>query len=166
MFLNKKKLPPFDQIVKLYVSSYLEKLNGHMLPKNNKWKWLIFVIESLHLIIGTSIFTLGLFLPPVLLPYNILLITIVIVGWQLLGYCLITKFVSKITGNDSISGDLNDAKEESRFLIPFSETFLKLYGMLIIGLSLFFHLKPSFAPYNLIVSVFNFLKNLVLKLIK
>jgi hypothetical protein len=124
------------------------------------------ITEFLHLIIGTGSFTLGLLLPPDYLPFNILLVSVVIIGWQMLGYCLITKIISRLTGeNENVNGDLNDSKD-SRFLIPFSETFLKLYGTLIIGLSIFFSMKPQWAPYTILKYVVTIILQWILQKLK
>ena len=157
LILNENQLPPFDLVIRCYLNYYLKKLNRHMLPKS-RWKYLVMVVELFHLLIGTGAFTLGLLLPPSWLPYNILLVAVVIIGWELLGYCFVTKLVSKFTGQSEMNGDLSNQKN-NRFLIPFSATFLKLYGFLVIGLSIFFHLKPQWAP-------FTFAKTIVLFLLK
>lgn len=159
LIINENNLPPFDLVLRTYINHYLTKLGNHLLP-NTRWKWAIFVIEILHLIIGSSLFTLGLLLPPDYMAYNILMITVVVVGWEVLGYCLITKIIAGWTGEnrEKIDGELSNDKE-ARFLIPFTGTFLKLYGMLIIGLSLFFHLKPHLAPYTIITKLVGFIYN-------
>lgn len=162
--LSEDHLPPFDLVLRCYINYYLKKLNRHLLPKS-RWKYLIMITELLHLLIGTGAFTLGLLLPPDYLPYNILLVSVVIIGWQMLGYCLITKIVSKITGETDTNGDLSDSGK-SRFLIPFSETFLKLYGTFVVTLSIFFHLKPNWAPYTIIKSILTWILQWTLSKIK
>lgn len=154
LILTVDKLPPFDLVLRMYISKYFSKLNRHMFP-NTKWKWLVFVIEVLHFIVSGLIFTAGLFLPPQYLPWNILIITLIIVLWQVFGYCFVTKCVSYLTNEDDdngINGHLGTYGDDkcSRFIIPFSENFLKLYGIFVIGLSIFFHLKPAYAPFNIL----------------
>jgi hypothetical protein len=148
LIISDSNLPPFDLVLRAYINHYLKKISLHMLPRS-RWRYLVFVIELLHLILATCAFTFGIFLPPKWLPYNIILVSVVIVGWKLLGYCLITKIVSQITGERKPKEDQNDAQ----FIVPFSETFLVLYGMLIIALSIFFYLIPSHAPFNIIKSI-------------
>lgn len=160
LILSDSKLPPFDLVLRCYLNHYLKKLNHHMLPRS-RWKYLVMVVEFLHFLIGTGAFTLGLLFPPNWLPYNIVLVTIVLIGWEVLGYCFITKFCAYITNdskckNEAIDGSITD-KKEVRFFIPFSRTILKLYGMLIIVLSIFFYLKPHLAPFNIVVSVLGYL---------
>lgn len=183
LILSENQLPPFDLVLRCYINHYLKKLNQHMLPRS-RWRYLIMIIEFFHMLIGTGAFTLALLLPPNLLPYNILLVSIVLIGWEMLGYCFVTKICSYIIGNNcnnvecndcnrcnncsnssnKITGELTD-ENNNVFLIPFSNTFLKLYGMLVVGLSLFFHLKPAWAPFNLFVSFLGYVLSLVWNLL-
>jgi len=163
LYISGSNLPPFDLVLRCYLNHYLKKLKRHMLPES-RWKYLVMTVEVLHFLIGSGAFTLGLFLPPTYIPYNILLVSIVIIGWEALGYCFVTKLLSKLTGeSDGITGDLNnDDPGNSRFLIPFSETILKLYGALVVVLSLFFYLKPSWSPFSIVCSILGFVANIVL----
>ena len=144
LVVSEDSLPPFDLLVRCYINHYLKKINCHLLPQT-RWKYLVMVIEFFHLLIGYGIFTFGLLLPPDYLPYNVFLVTLVLLGWEMLGYCLVTKIVSQITGENYLNGDLSN-KHNSRFVVPFSQQFLKLYGMFIVGLSIFFHMKPKWSP--------------------
>jgi hypothetical protein len=166
--ISKSHLPPIDLVVRCYLNHYLKKLKRHMLPES-RWKYLVMTVEVLHFLIGSGAFTLGLLLPPTYIPFNILLVSVVIIGWQLLGYCFITKLISKLTGEtDGFTGDLTTTAQgqSNRFLIPFSETILKLYGALVIMLSLFFYLKPEWSPYNMIKSLIVFIFTSLIHFIK
>jgi hypothetical protein len=140
MTISSRNLPPLDVVIRYYLNHYLAKLKLHMLP-NSRWKYLVFLTEFIHIIIGSFAFLMGLLLPPFWLPYNILFIVIVMLGWEVLGYCFVTKIVSTMTGEE---------QHVDNFLVPFSSAFIKIYGSAIIGLSLFFSLKPEIAPYNLL----------------
>lgn len=155
LVISDSKLPPFDLVVRCYLNHYLKKMKLHMLP-SSRWRYLVFVIEVLHMVIATGAFTLGLLLPPSLLPYNILFISFVMIGWKLLGYCWVTQIVSMITGKKEVKLDecapTNDDRY-SQFIIPLSEKFLVLYGLLVIALSVFFYMKPQHAPFNILKSI-------------
>jgi hypothetical protein len=142
LVISETNLPPFDMVVRLYINHYLRKLTKHMLPAS-RWKYLIMITEVIHLLVGSLAFTAGLLLPPTFLPYNILLVSLVIFGWQILGYCFVTKIVNQITGEHHLDS-------QGGFLVPFSETFLKIYGSFIICLSIFFTLKPEWAPFSIL----------------
>jgi hypothetical protein len=155
LVISDVKLPPFDLVVRCYLNHYLKKMKLHMLP-SSRWRYLVFVIEFLHLLIGAGAFTLGIFLPPALLPYNILFISFVLIGWKLLGYCWVTKIVGMITGKKEVKLDDCASTTDDRysqFLIPVSENFLMLYGLFIVALSVFFYMKPQHAPFNIIKSI-------------
>lgn len=156
MTISSSNLPPIDVVIRYYLNHYLAKLKLHMLPKS-RWKYLVFLTELIHIIIGSFAFLIGLFLPPFCLPYNILFIAIVMLGWELLGYCFVTKIVSKMTGEEH---------HVDNFLVPFSATFIKIYGSAIIALSLFFSLKPDIAPYNILKPVVIYVLNTLLGFIK
>lgn len=156
MIISSNNLPPFDVVVRYYVNHYLAKLKLHMLP-NSRWKYLVFVTECIHIIIGSFAFLSGLLLPPHYLPYNILFIVLVMLGWELLGYCFVTKIVSTMIGEE---------KHVDNFLVPFSSTFIKIYGSAIIGLSIFFSLKPEIAPYNLLKPIVIYLLSALLGFFK
>jgi len=152
LVISASKLPPFDLVVRCYLNHYLKKMRLHMLP-SSRWRYLVFVIEALHLIIATGAFTIGILLPPALLPYNILFVALVMIGWKMLGYCWVTKIVSLITGKKQLT--LGESAPEAddqytQFVIPLSEKFLILYGLLVIALSAFFYMKPEYAPFNLL----------------
>ena len=152
MTISSDDLPPLDVVIRYYLNHYLAKLKLHMLP-NSRWKYLVFITECIHIIIGSFAFMMGLLLPPYYLPFNILFIVIVMLGWELLGYCFVTKIVSSMIG---------EQPHVNNFLVPFSSTFIKIYGSAIIGLSLVFSLKPEISPYNLMKPIVIYLLNTLL----
>ena len=152
--ISSNNLPPFDFVVRFYMNHYLTKLNRHILPES-RWKYLVMFTEIVHFLVGFSSFTIGIFFPPEYLPYNILFISFVILGWQLLGYCFVTRIVSKLIDEDHL-----DSRCE--FLVPLSETALKLYGGFILCLSLFFTLKPQWAPFTLLKPIITYILNVLL----
>lgn len=151
MIISSDNLPPLDVVIRYYLNHYLQKLELHMLP-NSRWKYLVFMVEFIHIVVGSLAFILGLLLPPFLLPFNILFMVLVMVGWEMLGYCFVTKIVSTMIGEKRKVGD---------FLVPFSSSFIKIYSIAIIGLSIFFIMIPELSPYNLLKPIILYFLNIL-----
>ena len=120
------------------------------LELNTKYKYLIFFIEIIHLII--AIFTaVSIFLPQKLLPFGFLLISIILIGWEFFdGRCWITILANNLVDKDK--------DKEIKYFIKLSRKILKLWMKINLMLIIFFHMKPQYSFFTLLGKIFRFLE--------
>jgi len=119
------------------------------LELKTKYKYLIFLIEIIHLLIAIMAF-ISIFSPYKLLPYFFILLSLILIGWDFFdGKCWITLLANKLVDKD----------KEIKYFIKISKRILKLYVQVNLMLIIFFYMKPEYSFYSLLSKLFIFLNN-------
>ena len=119
------------------------------LELKTKYKYLIFFIEIIHLLIAILTF-ISIFSPHKLLPYFFILLSLILIGWEFFdGKCWITILTNKLVDKD----------KEIEYFVKISERILKLYVQVNLILIIFFYMKPEYSFYSLLSKLIIFLNN-------
>jgi hypothetical protein len=129
-----KKLNSLENLVRLYI----DELKDNLLPSNSKYKYLILIINVLHLLVSFCLVLFSLVIPPKLQIYIVYIYISLIVTWYLFDNCLITHLTNWL-------GDTNIN------LFPFKIQTMYMFAFGGMSISLLFYLYPKISIFNLLV---------------
>ena len=118
------------------------------LPSKTDYKYIIFVIEVIHIIVAICLTPLYLLSPKKLFPYFIICHILVYLQWMFFNDCIITYATNKM---------MIDQKQTRG--LPFSWNIMKLCSKITIVLAIFFYLNSQVSPFTLLYRCVNWLND-------
>ncbi len=135
--LDKNNLPPFEDIVKIY----LNNTNNNLFPKKCKNKSLVYIIGFFHLI-GALVLSYGVLLPPRLLPlYLIYCLVNIILYYIFKQRCFMTLLTNYYSGG---KGDALQIRMDTHFRHMGLNIVLAIIGIINPDWSFFYLLGKIF----------------------
>ena len=132
-------LAPVLEPLEDYLRIYINEFQKNIIPQNSKYKYIVCVIHTLH-IIGVILFVLfGFFIPPRLQIYIALFYLTVLLSWFIFGKCILVILTNYIGGT------------HDDYLVPLRSKTMYLTTAILIFISLIFNNIPFISPFNLLI---------------
>ena len=143
-------LEPIEDYMKLYIDAFRKNILPQNLDKpHQKYKYLICIIHILHIIGTLLIIFFGFFLPSQLQIYIAMFYCFIMVSWIIFGRCVLVILTNYLGGTDD------------DYLFPFRwQTMFSMCSILTI-ISLIFFMFPIITPFNILIIIDEYSKNLL-----
>ena len=140
---HNKNINPLLIPVEDYFEKYFQEIKKNILPKDSKYKNIICCIHIIHIIIVIFFILFGLFLPPRLQIYVVLIYTIIMLSWIVYGRCVLVILTNYLGETDL------------DYLFPFKWETMYIVCSILILLSLLFYIFPYISPFNILLYLHN-----------
>lgn len=146
-------LEPIEDYMKHYIDMFIQNIFPQNLDKSHqKYKYLIYIIHIFHIIGTLLIILFGFFLPSQLQIYLAIFYCFIMVSWVIFGRCILVILTNYLGGTDD------------DYLFPFRwQTMFSMCSILTI-ISLLFFTFPIITPFNILIVIDKYSKNLLPKL--
>jgi hypothetical protein len=140
---NKNQINPLLEPIEDYLDKYFKEIKKNILPVHSKYKNIIFCIHIIHVVIVVFFILFGLFLPPRLQIYVVLIYTIIMLSWVVYGRCILVILTNYLGGTDL------------DYLFPFKWETMYIVCSILILISLLFYIFPYISPFNILLYLHN-----------
>lgn len=140
---NNKDVNQLLEPIEDYLNRYFNEIKKNMLPINSQYKYIIFLIHIIHIVFVIFFILFGLFLPPKLQIYIILVYVIVMLSWIIYGRCVLVILTNYLGDTDL------------DYLFPFKWETMYIICLFLILISLLFYIFPFISPFNILVYLNN-----------
>lgn len=140
---NNKDVNQLLEPIEDYLNKYFNEIKKNMLPINSQYKYIIFLIHIIHIVFVIFFILFGLFVPPKLQIYIILVYVIVMLSWIIYGRCVLVILTNYLGDTDL------------DYLFPFKWETMYIICLFLILISLLFYIFPFISPFNILVYLNN-----------
>ena len=148
-------LSPILEPIEDYMKHYIKMFIANIFPQNldtshQKYKYLICIIHIIHIIVILFVVFFGFFLPYQLQIYLSIFYCFIMISWIIFGRCVLVILTNYLGGTDD------------DYLFPFRWQTMYFMCSILTIISLIFFMFPVITPFNILMIINNYSKNIII----